>query len=160
VTTITGLASDGAFDVGILNNSADRSGGNPSLLTGINDGSDATTWALVATTALGAAGWITSTMRDRRTADSVIVTAATEPLARLYLPDADLAELTTPYTEPVSESIFNRSFATLSRRPISSTTARRRLAACVCAAMACASSPCSSTTVRSRRAIRLPSGSS
>ena len=40
--TITGFASDGAFDVGILNNSADRSGGNPSLLTGINDGSDAT----------------------------------------------------------------------------------------------------------------------
>lgn len=40
--TITGFASDGAFDVGILNNSADRSGGNPSLLTGINDGNDAT----------------------------------------------------------------------------------------------------------------------
>jgi predicted porin len=40
--TITGLGSDGAFDVGILNNSADRSGGNPSLLTGINDGSDST----------------------------------------------------------------------------------------------------------------------
>ena len=40
--SITGFGSDGAFDVGILNNSADRSGGNPSLLTGINDGSDAT----------------------------------------------------------------------------------------------------------------------
>jgi predicted porin len=40
--SITGFGSDGAFDVGILNNSADRSGGNPSLLTGINDGNDAT----------------------------------------------------------------------------------------------------------------------
>lgn len=40
--SITGFGADGAWDVGILGNSADRNGGNPSLLTGINDGSDAT----------------------------------------------------------------------------------------------------------------------
>jgi predicted porin len=40
--SITGFGADGAWDVGILGNSADRNGGNPSILTGINDGSDAT----------------------------------------------------------------------------------------------------------------------
>ena len=40
--SITGFGADGAWDVGILGNAADRSGGNPSILTGINDGSDAT----------------------------------------------------------------------------------------------------------------------
>jgi predicted porin len=39
--TITGFGADGAFDVGILG-TANATGGNPSLLTGINDGSDAT----------------------------------------------------------------------------------------------------------------------
>jgi len=40
--SITGFGADGAWDVGILGNSSDRSGGNPSILTGINDGNDAT----------------------------------------------------------------------------------------------------------------------
>lgn len=39
--TITGLGADGAWDVGILG-TANGTGGNPSLLTGINDGNDAT----------------------------------------------------------------------------------------------------------------------
>lgn len=39
--SITGFGADGAFDVGILG-TANGTGGNPSLLTGINDGSDAT----------------------------------------------------------------------------------------------------------------------
>lgn len=39
--TITGFGADGAWDVGILGN-AQGTGGNPSLLTGINDGNDAT----------------------------------------------------------------------------------------------------------------------
>ena len=39
--TITGFGADGAFDVGILG-TANGTGGNPSLLTGINDGNDAT----------------------------------------------------------------------------------------------------------------------
>lgn len=42
-----------------------------------------TTWALVATTALGAAGWVTSTMRDSRSAGTGLVTAATELADRL-----------------------------------------------------------------------------
>ena len=61
-----------------------------------NEGSDVTTWALVATTALGAAGWVTSTMRDRRTADSVIVTAATELVDRLT---AEITRLRTEVAE-------------------------------------------------------------
>ena len=44
-----------------------------------------TTWALVGTTALGAAGWVTSTMRDRRTADAGLVTAASELVDRLMV---------------------------------------------------------------------------
>lgn len=56
-----------------------------------------TTWALLGTTALGAAGWVTSTMRDRRTADSAIVTAATELVDRLTVEigrlRADLADV-------------------------------------------------------------------
>jgi hypothetical protein len=39
--TITGFGADGAWDVGILG-TANGSGGNPSILTGINDGSDST----------------------------------------------------------------------------------------------------------------------
>jgi predicted porin len=39
--TITGFGADGAWDVGILG-TANATGGNPSLLTGINDGNDAT----------------------------------------------------------------------------------------------------------------------
>lgn len=39
--SITGFGADGAWDVGILG-TANGTGGNPSLLTGINDGSDAT----------------------------------------------------------------------------------------------------------------------
>ena len=42
-----------------------------------------TTWVLITSTALTALGWITSTLRDRRTADSVIVTAAGELVDRL-----------------------------------------------------------------------------
>ena len=38
---ITGFGADGAWDVGLLG-TANGTGGNPSLLTGINDGSDAT----------------------------------------------------------------------------------------------------------------------
>jgi predicted porin len=39
--SITGFGADGAWDVGILG-TANGTGGNPSILTGINDGSDAT----------------------------------------------------------------------------------------------------------------------
>ncbi len=39
--SITGFGADGAWDVGLLG-TANGTGGNPSLLTGINDGSDAT----------------------------------------------------------------------------------------------------------------------
>jgi predicted porin len=39
--TITGFGADGAWDVGILG-TANGTGGNPSILTGINDGNDAT----------------------------------------------------------------------------------------------------------------------
>ena len=42
-----------------------------------------TTWVLITSTALTVLGWITSTLRDRRTADSVIVTAAGELVDRL-----------------------------------------------------------------------------
>lgn len=42
-----------------------------------------TTWVLVTSSALAALGWVTSTLRDRRTADSVIVTAAGELVDRL-----------------------------------------------------------------------------
>ena len=42
-----------------------------------------TTWVLITSTALNALGWLTSTLRDRRTADSVIVTAAGELVDRL-----------------------------------------------------------------------------
>lgn len=42
-----------------------------------------TTWVLITSTALAALGWVTSTLRDRRTADSVIVTAAGELVDRL-----------------------------------------------------------------------------
>jgi hypothetical protein len=38
---ITGFGADGAWDVGILG-TANGSGGNPAILTGINDGNDAT----------------------------------------------------------------------------------------------------------------------
>lgn len=44
-----------------------------------------TTWVLITSTALTALGWITSTLRDRRTADSVIVTAAGELVDRLQV---------------------------------------------------------------------------
>lgn len=47
------------------------------------DDTHVTVWALIATTALSAAGWVTTTLRDRRTADSVVVTAATELVDRL-----------------------------------------------------------------------------
>lgn len=49
-----------------------------------------TTWVLITSTALTALGWITSTLRDRRTADSVIVTAAGDLVDRL---SAELARL-------------------------------------------------------------------
>ncbi len=49
-----------------------------------------TTWVLITSTALTALGWITSTLRDRRTADSVIVTAAGELVDRLH---AEVVEL-------------------------------------------------------------------
>ena len=47
------------------------------------DTSPVTTWVLITSTALTALGWITSTLRDRRTADSVIVTAAGELVDRM-----------------------------------------------------------------------------
>ena len=56
------------------------------------DTSPVTTWVLITSTALTALGWITSTLRDRRTADSVIVTAAGDLVDRL---SAELARLST-----------------------------------------------------------------
>ncbi len=59
-------------------------------------GQPVTVWALVATTVLGAVGWITSTLRDRRTSDSVIVTAASELVDRLT---TEIARLTAEVHE-------------------------------------------------------------
>lgn len=50
---------------------------------GSADTSHVTTWTLLGTTLLAALGWVTTTLRDRRTADSVIVTAAGELVDRL-----------------------------------------------------------------------------
>jgi len=42
-----------------------------------------TTWALIGGTVIGAAGWVTTTIKDNRNAGSTIVTAATELVDRL-----------------------------------------------------------------------------
>ena len=52
-------------------------------MAGGDSAAPVTTWVLITSTALAALGWITSTLRDRRTADSVIVTAAGELVDRL-----------------------------------------------------------------------------
>ena len=46
-------------------------------------GTPLTVWTLLATTVLGALGWITTALRDRRTADSALVTASSELVDRL-----------------------------------------------------------------------------
>lgn len=52
-------------------------------MAGGDSAAPVTTWVLITSTALAALGWVTSTLRDRRTADSVIVTAAGELVDRL-----------------------------------------------------------------------------
>lgn len=45
--------------------------------------SNYTVWALVASTLLGAAGWVTASFRDRRSTDSAIVSAAGDLVDRM-----------------------------------------------------------------------------
>ena len=53
-------------------------------MAGGDSAAPVTTWVLITSTALAALGWVTSTLRDRRTADSVLVTAAGELVDRLH----------------------------------------------------------------------------